>query len=57
MSLKEYFVIQLTNSNHDELIKEMTTVFGTTGENWFIYNGNLYIRDNKTYTWFMLKYG
>lgn len=55
--LNDYFVIQLTNRNHDDLVKEMTTTFGSAGENWFIYNGNLYIRDNKTYTWFMLKYG
>lgn len=56
--LNEYFVVPLAkNYNHDVVFKEMSRVFGEQGENWFIFNGQLYLRDNKTYTWFMLKYG
>lgn len=56
--LNDYHIIPLAKGfNYTVIFDEMTKVFGEQGEQWFIYNGNLYLRDNKTYTWFMLKYG
>lgn len=56
--LNEYYLVPLIkNYNHETILEEMSRVFGPQGENWFIYNRTLYLRDNKTYTWFMMKYG
>lgn len=56
--LNEYYLVPLIkNYNHETILEEMSRVFGPQGENWFIYNRTLYLRDNTTYTWFMLKYG
>lgn len=56
--LNEYFVVPLAKGyGYETLFDELTQTFGPQGENWFIYNGQLYLRNNKTYTWFMMKYG
>jgi len=56
--LNDYYLVPLAkNYNHQLIFEEMTRVFGPIGNNWFIFNNVLYLKDNKTYTWFMMKYG
>lgn len=54
----EFKVLSLDpDYDYVSLINTLTEEFGKMGDNWFIYNGKLYIKDNETYTWFILKYG